>query len=82
MRAVLSAVGLILTLSGCVGDFTSEHIESRYQQCLTNTDIHRPTLEKLCRDNRQFDYDYRLSLRRVFDKGGAGDRPIQMYRLN
>ena len=69
---LLSSLFLITSLTGCVGQFTTENIEARYRQCLSTTDIERQTLEQICADDRAYDYDYRVSLRRMFSGAPGG----------
>lgn len=69
MRVLAATVLLAGSLVGCVGDFSDEHIEASYHRCL---DSFRPMSgvkvaqwDADCERVRAFDYDYRLSLRRL-----------------
>jgi hypothetical protein len=72
--------------TGCVGTFSDSNIEARYQKGLHNCIKERimsvAGCERYMADVRAYDYDYRLSLRRVFSGGAGGDRPIQVYHVN
>jgi len=68
MRLLSAVVLLTGSLVGCVGDFTTEHIEARYHRCLDSfqplSGVNAVAWDKDCANVRALDYDYRLSARR------------------
>jgi hypothetical protein len=94
MRLV-AVVLLTSSLAGCVGAFTNEAIEGRYQTCMTSPFKVPLSADQVawfhqrCADNRAFDYDYRFSLRRLVPEipaGGScgpnGCAPVQVIIMN
>jgi hypothetical protein len=68
MRQVLASVLLLGSLTGCLGQFSSEHIEEAYHRCLaklpTLADYQAVQWRLICEGNRRAAYDYRLSASR------------------
>jgi len=91
---LLAAVALLTgSLVGCVGDFATEHIEARYHRCLDSfkplAGVNAVAWDTDCASARAFDYDYRLSLRRLAPcnyvscgRGGSYQAPTQVIIMN
>lgn len=92
---VLAAIALLaVALTGCVGNFTNdnfspEHIEARYARCLASYDksdgMSYGSHLGYCAYVRDYDKDYRVSLRRFFGDitgGGTVDAPTSVIILN
>mgnify|MGYP001576969564 CR=1 FL=1 len=88
MRVLAAVLLLTGSLAGCVGNFTNERIDARYHSCMAHWEPERDSYTarvNLCEDNRQYDLDYRTSLRRFtmdITGGGGVTAPTPVIILN
>lgn len=91
MRVLAAVLLLTGSLAGCVGDFSSRHIEAEYHSCLAAfvplAGVKAADWDAICETSRRSAYDYRLSTRRFVprfpqDGGGSYQVPTQVIIMN